>query len=134
MSEISIHDNQITGYTVNCQERTIVFHTTFKDHPPEENTDVTFEGVEAYQIVGDNMHSIILSIDEVSIPQIFQDYAADFKEGIKYAWPGSWNTSPSACQEHLEKSHCKGWLISTSYGMGGFIMARGMEFVSRQTG
>lgn len=127
MTEISIHDNIVTGYTVSCETREIVLHTEFRDQEPNEKTDVIFRGVEAYHIMGDNMQSVLFDVYECTIDQILLDFNSEFEEGVKYAWPGPWNESPKACREYFEKHECKAWMISSSYGMAGFVMAKSME-------
>lgn len=127
MKEISIHDNIVTAYTVSCETREIVLHTEFRDQEPNEKTDVTFRGVEAYHIIGDNMESVLTDVNECSIDRILVEFSSEFEDGVKYAWPGPWNESRKACREYLEKHECKAWIIYSSYGMGGFVIAKSME-------
>jgi hypothetical protein len=125
--EISIHDNIVIGYEVSCEKREIILHTAFRDRGLDESTDILFCGVEAYYIVGDNMQSILFSIEECAIDKILKDFSSEFETGVKYSWPGIWNESVIACKEHFSREKCKGWLISSSFGMSGFIIAKGME-------
>ena len=127
MTEISIHDNIVTGYTVSCEKREIVLHTEFRHREPNEKTDVIFRGVEAYHIIRDNMRSILFDVHECPIDQILMDFTFEFEDGVRYAWPGPWNESPKVCREYFEKHECKAWMISSSYGMGGFVIAKSIE-------
>ena len=45
--EISIHDNQLLSYTVNCEENLIILRTVYRDREPYEYTVVEFSGVVA---------------------------------------------------------------------------------------
>ncbi len=130
MPKISIHDNVVTGYTVLCDKRELVLHTEFREKEPKEVTDVVFRGVEAYHISGDNMESILFDVAQCEIEEILQAFCSEFEEGREYIWPGLWNESPEACREYLEKQGCRGWKISPSYGMGGFVIAKSMELRS----
>jgi hypothetical protein len=124
---ISIHDNIVTGHSVSCEKYEIILHTEFRDREPNEKTDIIFLGVEAYYFIGDNMQSILFGVDECPLEEILKEYSPEFEDGSKYAWPGPWNESKMACAEYLKNKKCKGWLISSSYGMGGFVIGKSME-------
>ncbi len=129
MTDISIHDNFVTGYAVSCEQRTIVLHT-HTDHRsqlPIEHVDVIFRDVEAYHIFRDNMATILFDVSECDIDQILIDFSAEFEAGVKYVWPGPWNESPAACRKHLQEGECRAWTIFGSYGMTGFVIAKDME-------
>jgi hypothetical protein len=128
MTEISVHDNIVIRYEVACDKREIILHTEFRDREPIERTDIVFKDVEAYFIVGDNMNSILFDVYEEPIGKILEDYSSEFEMGIPYVWPGPYNVSPTACEEYFTKGGFKGWRISPSYGMTGFVIARTMEF------
>lgn len=130
MPEISIHDNVVTGYSVFCEKGEIVFHTEFHDRARNEKTDIIFRGVEAYHILGDNMNSILFSVDECPTDQILEDYSSEFETGIQYAWPGPWNESLKACKKRFTETDCRGWIIYSSYGLTGFVVAQSMELAS----
>ena len=127
MTDISIHDNIVTGYKVSCEKREIVLHTEFRDREPNEKTDVVFRCVEAYYLVGDNMHSILFDVGECDIDWVLENYSSEFEDGIKYVWPGPWNESLQACREHFRKQELKGWAIHSAYGLAGFVIAKSME-------
>ena len=73
------------------------------------------------------MKSVLLDVYECTIDQILLDFNSEFEDGVRYAWPGPWNDSPKTCHEYFEKRECKAWRISSSYGMGGFVIAKTME-------
>lgn len=127
MTDISIHDNIVTSYSVSCENREIVLHTEFRDQEPNERTDIVFLDVEAYYIFGDNMQSILFDVNERALSEILKTFSSEFESGTKYCWPGYWNKSTQSCLEHFRKEECKGWIISSSYGMNGFIIAKNMK-------
>jgi hypothetical protein len=134
MPPTSIHDNFVVGWSVSCVERTVVLHIEYGDAKPNEATDVVFRGIEAYHIVGDNLQSILFDIEDVTMETILRDFALEFESGVKYGWPGNWNKSMFACREHLIGRKLKGWRISSSYGLEGFVIAENMELVPRACG
>jgi hypothetical protein len=127
MTKISLHDNIVTGYTISCDRREVVIHTVFRDRLPNEKINVVFRGVEAYHLVGDNMQSILFDVAECPTDGILREFSSEFESGIHYAWPGPWNESPESCRKHFEDLNCKTWRISSSYGMGGFVIAMNVE-------
>ena len=127
MTDISVHDNIVTGYAVSCDKREVVIHTVFQDAEPNEKTDVVFRGVEAYHLAGDNMQTILVGVDKCPVDQILRDFSSEFAAGVKYAWPGQWNESTESCLQNFVEQKCEGWIISSSYGMGGFVIAKAME-------
>jgi hypothetical protein len=127
MKDISIHDNALIGYEVFCDRCVIILHTEYRDRKPVERTDIIFSGVEAYHFVGDNMQTILFDIAETTIEKILRQFAAEFQTGIKYCWPGPWNDSPDGCVKFLRRKQCAGWTILSSYGGGGFVIAKKLE-------
>jgi hypothetical protein len=127
MNKMSVHDNLIKEYCVSSDKKTIFLHTEYKNGKSNEKTDVVFIGVEAYLFYRDNMQTILFDIIEKGIEEILDEFADEFADGIKYCWPGSWNESINACNEHLNQQQCRAWIISSSYGMGGFVIAKNME-------
>jgi hypothetical protein len=126
MTDISIHDNIVTGYSVSCEKHRIVLHTEFRDRDPIERTDIVFYDVEAYCLFRDNMSNILNAVTELDLSEILEKYSAEFESGAKYAWPGFWNKSPQSCLEYLRNRQCKGWEILSSIGMEGFVIAKKM--------
>jgi hypothetical protein len=133
-SAISIHDNSVVGWSVSCAERKIVPHTEYCDAKLREITDVVFRGVEAYHIFGDNLSTILFDIEDYPIERILTDFSSEFESGVKYCWPGFWNTSVDACLDYFVEHKLRGWRISSSIGLTGFVIADEMELMPRPSG
>ena len=125
--EISVHDNFLVSYEVLCGQREIRLHTEFRDRQPTERTDVIFRGVEAYHFSQDNFQTIIFDITEGSAEDILAEDSARFEEGRRYCWPGPWNDSDAALRKHLREREVRGFSLSSSFGMHGWILAQSME-------
>jgi hypothetical protein len=123
MPEPSIHDNKVLSYEVDGEHGKIVLHTRFDEANQLEYTDVVFEGVIAYKFQGDNFGNILFGIDEVPVSEIVEKDRVLFEEGSKYAWPGPWNHSLRACLGHFQSKVVKGWEISSTYGLCGWVIA-----------
>ncbi|MHC4131868.1 MAG: hypothetical protein ACYSSP_00625 [Planctomycetota bacterium] len=127
MEKVSIHDNLVIGYNVLCDEQKIVLHTEYTHGNKHEKTNVVFSRVEAYFFYRDNMKSILFDIQECDVEQVLTCFVDEFDAGIKYCWPGSWNESFEASREYLKQQQSRTWIIKSSYGMGGFVVAANME-------
>jgi hypothetical protein len=121
---ISVHDNRVIAYQVDCERRRIVLHTRFDEREPVELTDVIFEGVEAYELAGDNFGNILFDVREIPIAQLVDEHRATFAEGVVFAWPGSWNESPEAALRHFEAEGVKAFEIASAFGLAGWVVAR----------
>jgi len=114
----------VIAYHVDCERSRIVLHTRFDEREPVEWTDVIFEGVEAYELVGDNFGNILFDVREIPITQLVDEQRATFEEGVVYAWPGAWNESPEAALRYFQDKEVKAFEIDSSYGLAGWVVAK----------
>jgi hypothetical protein len=128
--DISVHDNVLVSYEVLCESREVRLHTEFRDKPPIERTDVIFRGVEAYHFHQDTFQTIVMDITEIPFEDILLEERARFTEGRRHSWPGPWNDSEEALKAHLTERRVRGFSLSSSYGMCGWILAQSMEKIS----
>lgn len=129
--DLSVHDNFLVSYEVRGELREIWLHTEFRDKQPIERTDVVFRGVEAYHFYNDNFQTVIFDITEDSADDILAENSTRFEEGRRYAWPGQWNDSDAACRTYFKERGVRGFSLSSSFGMCGWILAQSMEKVLR---
>ena len=129
--EISVHDNFLVSDEVRGEQREIWLRTEFRESQPIENTDVVFRGVEAYCFYHDNFQTIIFDITETPADDILAEESALFEEGRCYGWPGVWNDSEAAMRAHLTQRGVRGFSLSSSFGMCGWILAASMETIVR---
>ena len=133
MSKRSIHDNKLLSYEVDGEHRRIVLHTRFALANELDHTDVVFEGVITYKFQGDNFGNILFGIEEVSVSKIIEENRVLFEDGSKYAWPGPWNDSFRACLAYVQSKPVKGYEISSSYGLSGWVIAESCSFEAKGT-
>jgi hypothetical protein len=131
MPEPSIHDNRVVSYEVDGERRRIVLRTQSGDQEPVERTDVIFEGVLAYFFQNDNFGNILFGIEEIPIRDLVEDRRNLFEAGAKYGWPGPWNQSVETSIHHLQTKDAKGFEISTSYGLEGWVVAESCRLETR---
>jgi hypothetical protein len=130
--EISVHDNTLHSYCVSAEEERISLHTSYVDQNLRETTDIVFTGVAAYRFELDNFMTIIFDVSEVNVEIIYTKNRDLFEQGRKYCWPGAWNSSEETVLAHLVANEIKGYRLSSSIGMVGWVLAKAMTIVSAQ--
>jgi hypothetical protein len=131
--EISIHDNRLVSYEVFCERREICLRTEFRDRgEPFELTDVFFTGVAAYDFWHDSdIGTIIFDITEVPAVDIYAEHADQFREGVRYGWPGDWADSAETAASFFVGHGIRGFELASSCGMSGWVLARDMKMETR---
>ena len=130
--EISVHDNTLHSYCVSAEEERISLHTSYIDQNLREATDIVFNGVAAYRFELDNFMTIIFDVSEVNVETIYTEDRDLFEQGRKYCWPGAWNSSEEAVLAYLLANDIKGYRLSSSIGMVGWVLAKAMSIVSAE--
>jgi hypothetical protein len=133
-TEISVHDNELVSYTVQCEERQIRLHTIYRDREPYEYTDVVFTDVVAYHFETDNFQTILFDIAEVAVEAVYTTYRDLFVRKKNYGWPVFDYKTEQDLLETLREQGIKGFVIASSYGMEGFVLAKAMQRVETEQG
>jgi hypothetical protein len=131
--DISVHDNHLVAYSVLAKERQIRFQTEFRDREPREFTEVVFDGVLAYDFENDLFGTIIFDILEVDLANFLEDHAAAFENGWRNGWPRGWEPQKESISAYMTRLEMKTFVLSSSYGMHGWIIARGMTKNLKET-
>ena len=130
----SIHDNLLVSYAVQCETRTITLRTEHR--APEkatEFTDVIFEGVQGYSLQNDAFGNIIFDLESVPVEQLLTAFGAEISESYRAAGsPGPWAANLDSAQEYLHQRGIKGFLLSSSYGLSGWILAKDMSVLGAE--
>jgi len=130
----SVHDNYLLGYEVRHTVREIRLRTEFRHSDPPERTDVVFAGVVAYGFKHDALYlgTILFDVEEVDPISIWQECAEEFAEGLRYGWPGDWASSPEAAASFFEANRVRGFGVSSSCGLTGWVLAASMRIEAGQ--
>ncbi len=124
MIAISIHDNHLLSYTVDSEKHEIVLRTVSREHEPPEYANILFSGVIAYDFKFDSFGTILFEVSESSPADIFRKNQSLFKEGKLRSWPIFLRYDSDAdFEKYLLDNHIKGFFLSSSCGMEGWIMA-----------
>ena len=114
---------------VDGRNNLIILRTIYRDREPYEYTAVVFSGVVAYHFESDNFGTILFDISEETVQAICTEYRALFVARKKYGWPAIDYKAEQELLEKLNEQNIRGFSISSSYGMTGFVLAREMQRV-----
>jgi hypothetical protein len=134
MPRPSVHDNFVYAYAVLIDRRQLILHTEYRDTEPNELTDVIFLDVIAHHFehVGDG--AILLDVEEVEPEWVVRQEAEVFARGKNYGWPLPDYKDPADLVRRLKDQGLRGYVISSSFGLNGFVLAREVRYVKRATG
>jgi hypothetical protein len=86
---------------------------------------VEFSGVEGYNFKNDAFDNIIFSLTEVSADKILLDHGSEIEEYSRMAGaPGQWADDLKAASAILGAQGVKGFELSSSYGLSGWVLAK----------
>jgi len=122
----SLHDDQLTAYEVNCKTREITLRVRRPEWAQEQlSRTILFNGVEGYHFKDDAFGNIIFSLQEISVEKLLSDYGRDIAESHNRAGaPGSWAANLASAAQVLTAKGVKGFILSSSYGLSGWVLAR----------
>ena len=125
----SVHDNLLISYEVQCEARTITLHTEYRvKNKPTEFTNVIFTGVQAYRFQNDAFGNIILGLETVTVEAFLEQYGAEISESYRMAGsPGPWAENLATASGYLRKERTQELILSSSYGLSGWVLAREMS-------
>jgi hypothetical protein len=128
----SLHDSLMVGYSVDGRARTLVMRT-IPHRGAGGSLEVRFSDVVAYHLEGDCFQNIVSNILEVPAEVVVRDaeVAARFHE---HGWPSGWNPARETLAQFVAREAGRFFQVNCSYGMGGWIAARGMEVVPASEG
>lgn len=120
------------GYTVDCDERRLVLHTAFRNHEPSEFTDVVFREVIAHHFEHVLPGNILFDIEEPDVAEFVQRNAEVFADSWRFGWPPvTYGGDLSRLTEALKSASVRAYLIGSSYGLSGWVLAGSCQRVRR---
>jgi hypothetical protein len=127
----SLHDHTVVGYEVDALRRQLVLRTALESSPSVvEKCEVTFSSVEAYSLEHDCFGTILFGIEEVPAVALLDDNLSRFEAGHRAAgWPRFWKATAEDARRYLVEHKTRGFEISSSIGMSGWVLAGGFQIV-----
>jgi len=122
---LSVHDNLLVSYEVRCDARTILLRTEHRaKNAPTEFVNVIFKGVQGYRFENDAFGNIILDVETVTIDQFLKVHGTEISESYRSAGaPGPWAANLETASDHLLEQGIHGFILYSSYGLSGWVLA-----------
>jgi hypothetical protein len=123
---LSVHDNLLVSYEVQCDARTILLRTEHRvKNEPTEFVNVIFKGVEGYRFENDAFGNIVFDVETIAIDQFLKEHGREISESYRMAGaPGPWAANLETASGHLLVQAIQAFILSSSYGLSGWVLAR----------
>jgi hypothetical protein len=119
----SFHDDLLISYTVDGDARQIELKV--RRWSDQTVRSIVFSGVEGYSFENDAFGNIIGELEVVSVETILSTYGSQIAESYRLAGaPAPWAADLAAAGDLLTSRAVQGFVISSSYGLSGWILAR----------
>lgn len=103
-------------------------HTEHHGSTPHEYTDIVFYDVLAHLFETELSDSILFDIEKYEINQFLKDNNELLLKKKNYGWPMDYRAIEEL-EEWLMKEQYSYYVISASYGLSGWVLARRMEII-----
>ena len=128
----SVHDNLVYAYSVDCKGRRLVLHTAFRGRDPHEFTDVVFRDVVAHHFEHVLPGNILFDVEEADVAALVRENQPLFADSWRHGWPPvEYRGDVDALVVALKAASVRGYSISSSYGLSGWVLAGACERVVR---
>jgi len=131
----SFHDDNIVGYCVDCQARTISMQIMAPHWKNGNTRTLLFNGVAGYHFKDDAFGNIVLDIEEIAVDLFIAEYANEIAESFRISGAfGTWAKDLSSAPQVLSEKGVRGFVFSASIGMSGWVLAREAVVIPAQQG
>lgn len=120
----SLHDYEILNYNINFKNSLLTIDVT----NDESNKRIEFVGAIAHQFSDEIPYSIILDLDELDIKYFFSSNKDLLEEKKNSGWPLMYS-SVEELEKMLQESDIRYYVLYSSYGMTGWVLAEQVEIV-----
>jgi len=130
----SFHDDYAVGYEVDCEGRQIKLHIKPDASVAKQAgvSTVVFTGVEGYNFENDAFGNIILDLEAMTTTAFVSQYREELAESYRISGaPGAWASDLDAAPLMLSEQGIQAFVLSSSYGLSGWVLAREAFVVPR---
>jgi hypothetical protein len=124
-----VHDNEIVSYKVDLKNHKIIVHTQYQESALVKDIDIIFHDVLVHLFQNELSGSIIFDIEKYEIGQFLKNNSELLKKKKNYCWPMDYDTEKELT-ERLLKDQYSYYVISSSYGLNGWVLAKSYEITS----
>ncbi len=124
----SLHDHVIYAYSVLTEERRLVLHT---ESEGGAFVDLAFGDVVAYEFRCVLEGNVIFEVEEGSAREVVDARRELFRADQPYGWPALEYADEADLVRQLEGGGVVAYWIVPSYGLSGWVLAKGAEVARR---
>ncbi len=85
---------------------------------------VVFTAVAGYHLLNDAFGNIIFALEEVSVERLLAEHGGQIVESYRISGaPGPWAADLTSAAQLFADEGMKGFMLSSSYGLSGWIIA-----------
>ena len=118
----NLHDNRVLRYCADFEA-----HTLHMDTQTEagEKVSVHFTGLLAHRFENVIQDNILFGMDEITVGGFFEQYKDLLDGTIPYGFPA--RCGIEELRERMEREHIRVFVIDSSLGLCGFVLAQEVE-------
>jgi hypothetical protein len=133
---LSVHDNLLISYEIQCEARTIILRTENRSkNEPTAFINVILKGVQGYRFENDAFGNIIFGLETVPVEQFLTEYGSEISESYQMAGsPGPWAANLGTASGYLREQGVQAFILSSSYGLSGWVLAREISIFPAKQG
>ncbi|WP_421794141.1 hypothetical protein [Hydrocarboniphaga effusa] len=127
----SFHDDHVVGYEVNVEARRIVLK--IKAAQGSSISSVVFNDIARYCFVNDALGNIVYALEQVRPGDVILEFKEQIAESYRQSGaPGPWAGDLTTASRKLEEQGISGFVLSSSFGMSGWVLAANAAVVLAQ--
>ena len=118
----NLHDNRVLRYCADFEAHTLHMETQTE---AGENVSVHFTGLLAHWFKNVIRDNILFDMEEITLEGFFQQYKDFLNESLHFGFPAC--CSIEELRERMEREHIRVFVIDSSFGLCGFVLAQEVE-------
>jgi hypothetical protein len=120
----SLHDYLLISYAVNCDAHQIRLRARSEAWAGSKERTILFDEVEAYSFKNDAFGNVISELREVPLDRVLREHGSEMTKAYRQAGACPWADNLSSASEVLAAKGVKGFELSASYGLSGWVLAK----------
>ena len=123
-----VHDSLLVAYSVDSISERLILSLQPHHGSASGPFRIEFSGVAAHRFDAPLLPAIVSEIEEVAGARLLRDEWTQIEPRSRLnAWPGSWAVTLEDAIGHAQRTALRGYLIGSSYGLDGWVLARAIE-------
>ena len=118
----NLHDNRVLRYCTDFEAHTLHMDTRTE---AGENVSVHFTGLLAHWFENVIQDNILFGMDEITADVFFKQYKEMLDRTVSYGFPAC--CSIEELRERMDREHIRVFVVDSSLGLCGFVLAQEVE-------